>query len=758
MSAERTVRLEPGAVVTFLAETWRVVGLDALQVHLSPFTPGAVPSVWLVSEVLAADDFKIIADSDGVAVMGTDPGDYTDQYVFDTLATAEQTELRRRWEAVCLLRDGRLPGSPMDPELDGLTQTARLPLLARRFGASERTLKYWLKSFREGGIAGLVDRRARSTGEDSPLTPRVDARWRVALRVVFSDFHDRTNVTDGRLVELVREAAEKRFGDNIPEVSDRTLKRYIEAVEPTRRQAAKTRRSRANAPSPDQWWKPLRCSRPGQVVSIDSQDLDAFALEPVSGQWQRVHLMMAIDVYSRSIVGWRFTAWAPTGQDVALLLRNIVSPKQAAADWPAEGLWRYTGVPEHVVAGLLQADPLCAHDASLDDTGDEIRVAGVPVLIPDEITLDHGRDYISGESRRACDLLGITLGLARPYTPTDKAHIERAFGTVNSGFVQRLPGYKGSDIRSRGAKKYVEDGAFYTFDEIEERFAAWVAIEYNNAPHTGLQHPALPTVKLTPNQMIDLSMASSGFIPIPVDTNLQIELLTTQWRKVTNAGIQIGNLSYDFPGASVLDDYRNRPGIYGSPKGRDGKHQWRMKVDRRDLSSIWFYAYTDPQNPTPGEGQWVRVPLRDIPDAVPFQERHLAYAKRLIVESGGDARDRESVVKSLRRVLNTISRPADELTATEKRMAAHAHAHRLATKVADKSGLLAALPDDDEEQYYSGPESDTDAEQTIHDTTNTRQPRPAAATDTGQLRPATPFPMDDVEEWDPFDDDIPDIA
>ncbi|MCB0918108.1 MAG: DDE-type integrase/transposase/recombinase [Actinobacteria bacterium] len=759
MSIERTVRLEPGAIVTFRAETWRVAGLDGLRVHLSPVSEAGSPAVWLVNDVLACEDFKVLAGSDGVAVLDTDPGDYSDQYVFDTLEPEGQSEVQRRWEAVCLLRDGRLPGSPADPELEGLSQRDRLPVLARRFDVSKRTLQYWSARFQQGGVSGLVDRRARSTGEGGPLQKRIDARWREAIRVVFTDYHDRTTVTDGYLVDRVREVALERFGNDTPEASDRTLRRYIDEVAPGRKQAAKTRRSRGNAPSPDKWWKPLQCSRPGQVVAVDTQYLDAFALEPVSGEWQRVQLLMAVDIYSRSIVGWRFTAWTPNSQDVALLLRHIISPKHAPADWPSEGLWRYTGVPEHVVAGLLGSDPLYADESPLHDARDDLRVAGVPVLIPDELTLDHGRDYMSRDTKRACELLGITIGLARPYTPTDKAHVERAFATVNSGFVQRLPGYKGPDVHSRGARRFVEDGAFYTFDEIEERFAAWVAIEYQNAPHKGLRHAALPKVALSPNQMIDMAMTTSGFIPVPVDTNLQVELLTTKWRRVTNEGIQVGKLSYDFPGASVLDDYRNRPGIYGSPKGRDGKHQWRIKVDRRDLSGVWFYAFRNPENPAPGEGEWVRVPLRDLPDAVPFQERHLAFAKRLIIDAGGDSRDRDTVVKQLRRVLNSLSRPSDQLTTAEKRMVAHAHAHQLATHAAASSGLLSALPSDDDEQYYSGPESDTDAARSLQDLTAGGPPGSSI-----DMHPhlkdgqGLPFQMDEVDEWDPFDDDLADIA
>ena len=737
MNDPRTQRLEPGVFISFRGATWRVVGLSATTVHLAPYGTDQAPEVWLVAEVLAADDFRILADMQGQVSPETDAHEYADRFTMDVLDAKEQEVVRRRLNLVLLACDGRLPGEPSRPELADLSERQRTIVLADQEGITDRTLRNWIRRFRQSGLPGLVDRRL--TGDETPWVV-IDAKWRVAFDAVLCESPNRTKVTDKLLVEQVRAEAAARFGDDVPEVSDRQLLRYLSVLDRTRHLSKKSQRSRANAPAGDRRWQPIRAARPGQVVVIDTQRLDAFALDAVSGEWQVVQLLLALDLFSRSIVGWRFTAWEPNAQDVKLLLRSIISPKVADPSWPAEGLWRYTGVPDHVVAGLLHADPL--HDQ--EDTS-EMAVAGVPVLVPDEITLDHGKNYISQDVKDGCDLLGITIGLARPYTPTDKAHVERVFGTINHGFVQRLPGYKGPDIHSRGVRKYVEDGAFYTLDEIDTLFAAWVAVEYQNAPHDGLRHPALPGVMLSPNQMVDWAMTTSGFIPVPVDMRLQIELLTTEWRMVSDAGIKYSNLRYDFPGNSWLDNYRNRPGLTGSRKAKSGENLWRIKVDRRDLRRIWFFDYTNPDNPTLGDGQWREIPLLDIPDAIPFQERHLQYAKRVVIENGGNVTDRDAVVKELRRLLGTITNvDTDDMSREVKRLAARAYAQHLADGQTRETRLLADTPTSSEDDYYDDEPADTTDDDV------------AAGVSEGVARLPQPLPMDEVDEWDPFGE--PDIA
>jgi transposase InsO family protein len=54
--------------------------------------------------------------------------------------------------------------------------------------------------------------------------------------------------------------------------------------------------------------------------------------------------------------------------------------------------------------------------------------------------VDHGKIYVSEHLTSVCARLGISIQPARPYTPTDKAPVERFFRTLGEGLLQALPG------------------------------------------------------------------------------------------------------------------------------------------------------------------------------------------------------------------------------------------------------------------------------------------------------------------------------
>ena len=106
MNDSRTQRLEPGVFVTVRGATWRVAGLSATTVHLAPYGTDQTPEVWLVAEVLAADDFRILGDMQGQAVPETSAHEYADRFTLDVLDAKEQDVVRRRLDLVLLACDG----------------------------------------------------------------------------------------------------------------------------------------------------------------------------------------------------------------------------------------------------------------------------------------------------------------------------------------------------------------------------------------------------------------------------------------------------------------------------------------------------------------------------------------------------------------------------------------------------------------------------------------------------------------------------
>src|SRR5262249_53889625 len=139
-----------------------------------------------------------------------------------------------------------------------------------------------------------------------------------------------------------------------------------------------------------------------------------------------------------------------------------------------------------------------------------------------------------------------------------------------------------------------EDEALLFVDELEELFAQYVALHWQQRPQSGLRLPGLPQVKQSPNGMYDEGLARWGCIRLPASVNLQYDLLPTAWRTIQHYGIQLNDLFYD---GVALNGYRNELSPYnGAHKG-----QWPIKYDPRDLRSVYFQ---DPHTDAWSELEW----------------------------------------------------------------------------------------------------------------------------------------------------------
>ncbi|MGH3949586.1 MAG: hypothetical protein ACRDSE_10725 [Pseudonocardiaceae bacterium] len=71
-------------------------------------------------------------------------------------------------------------------------------------------------------------------------------------------------------------------------------------------------------------------------------------------------------------------------------------------------------------------------------------------IVPETIVVDHGKIYVSEHLTSVCQRLGISIQPARLRTGRDKGPVERFFRTLREDLLQALPGYKDTDVHSRG--------------------------------------------------------------------------------------------------------------------------------------------------------------------------------------------------------------------------------------------------------------------------------------------------------------------
>lgn len=563
------------------------------------------------------------------------------------------------------------------PEYDPATTTQEERIRAKTLetGWSRRKIFRLLGRKRRYGLFGLVDgNTVRLTKNRGGFEPRLEQ----LVNQVLDTLTTKSTVTVAEIYRLVserlREQAEAaepsrkqeakaeaksgqrtvgeaaKPGDKLPALPPRST--FYRKIEPYLRErgfrhSAKYRRSAARRPKTP--YGKLEVSRPGERVLIDVSPWDVFARDPITGEWLRLELMLALDAYTRSILAARFTPKSAGGIDASLILADILWPKPMLPGFPEQAAWSYVGVPKELAL-------LCA---GISDGG--WRPAGVPFLSPEAVSVDHGKIFVSETFQQACQHLRISIAFRRRGRPTDGAQIERAFRTIREGLLVSLPGYKGPDVHARGDK--VEADAFLFVDELEALFWEWVATVYQKRHHDGLHLPGRPGLNLSPNDMYEEGVARWGFIQIPANPNLYYELLETRWvRTINHYGIELDGLRYD--GDAIHPYHGERSPFNGSRPGR-----WPIKLDPRDRSRVYFKG---PDAEEWGELRWTGMP--DEP--VAFSEAVLRHAKKLVTASGGNTSNHEQLTEVLHDLLrrfrsDAVSDRREQMLALQQNLRDH---------------------------------------------------------------------------------------
>ncbi|TLP73075.1 DDE-type integrase/transposase/recombinase [Nesterenkonia sphaerica] len=342
-----------------------------------------------------------------------------DVVVLETLDKVQRAEVERQAK---IFDEVFLTGS--QASADDLYQAA-----ADKLGVSLRTAYRRGQRYAKQGIVGLVDARRLKSHR-----PAVDPEWDTACLEVLHSFRDQSNPTvKGVLAKTNALFAARNPSGAAPSRS--AGYRRIQELDKGRYTFGSAKQRRSVADRPQGVLGRLRADRPGEYVLLDTTRLDVFAMEPATGRWLNTELTVAMDLYSRCILGLVLRAVSTTAQDVSSVLYQVVTPQHwgplAENDDPAP----YVGVPDNLIA---------------QSTG----------ALPDTIVVDHGKIYLSSRTKAVCHRLGINIQPATPNKPTDKPTIERFFRTLRQQLLERLPAYKGPDVYSRG--KNIENQAFYT--------------------------------------------------------------------------------------------------------------------------------------------------------------------------------------------------------------------------------------------------------------------------------------------------------
>ncbi|MFX0539517.1 Mu transposase C-terminal domain-containing protein [Ornithinimicrobium sp. Y1847] len=461
---------------------------------------------------------------------------------------------------------------------------------------SERQLRRHMAAYQRLGTAGLVDQRKLRT---KTATGRVDARIVELLKEAMQEQTLKSTRSRRTLITrvLVKVGDLNAAGENIPVPSWATLYRTLSGLEGNRHTfgEATTRRTQGN--KPDRAYGYQAVARPGELVEIDSTPLDAMVIFP-DGTIGRPDVTIAIDVATRTLCANMLLAGATKSADAAsILLARTMTPMWMQPGWKETLAYARSILPVGAILG----------DAELREL-----LAARPVITPEAITIDRGKVFVGTTFLEACERLQISVTKAAPRTPTDKPHVERAFSAINSSFTESLDGYLGMRVAHRGDDPSPE--GLLTLAEVQALLDQWVVQVWQNRPHDGLRHPAIPREKLTPNEMYAAAAAVAPTMNVVLTPDDYVELLPKDTRRPNEYGINFEGLVYDSPGLRQL--YRDNAHLLGP----DAKLELRYEPYR--LNNVWVKDVTN--------STWVQVDWRYAKHVhAPFSRDMLKVVKKL---------------------------------------------------------------------------------------------------------------------------------
>ena len=286
---------------------------------------------------------------------------------------------------------------------------------------------------------------------------------------------------------------------------------------------------------------------PLAVIQIDHTPLDLILVDdeyrlPTGRPW----ITLAIDVYSRMVVGVYVSFDPPSAASTGICLSHAILPKDnwltqhdIAASWPCWGL-------------------------------------------PRTVHADNAKEFRGNMLQKACEEYGINLEWRPVARPHYGGHIERLLGTFAKE-IHTLPGTTFSNTKQREGYDSDKESAL-TLSEFERWLAILITESYHQKVHSCI---GCSPLKKYEEGILGTKNTKGVGLPrrIEDEQTLMLNFLPYEERTVQDYGIRINDIYYFH---DVL-----RIWINSTVEGRSKlKRQFICRVDPRDISVIWFF---DPQ-------------------------------------------------------------------------------------------------------------------------------------------------------------------
>ncbi|AXK48471.1 transposase [Aliarcobacter trophiarum LMG 25534] len=425
---------------------------------------------------------------------------------------------------------------------------AILPLLEKKLSRQEAvqysknlgihftTLYRWQEKYKSTGtILGLISNKVGVRKGSK----RLDSEIEIIIRKIIENYY--LTIQKPSIQSVVNKVLSECKRLNIVAPHSNTIRNRINEVSEYEKLLKHGSRGLAKTkyePAPNKF----EADYPLQLIEIDHTPCDIILVDdehrlPIGRPW----ITLAIDIYSRMIVGYYLSMNAPSVTSVGMCVSNAILPKDLLlSKFDINSNWNVWGYPE-------------------------------------TIHVDNGADFRADAVKRA----GLAHGINIEFRPVGRAnfggHIERVIGTLMHE-IHNLPGTTFSNIKQRG--EYNSDAnASMTFSEFEKWILTFITKIYHKRIHSSLS--------LSPEQQWEEGLFADesgiGFIQKPSNnSSIILDFLPIYERTIQKNGVNIEGLNYY--------DHVLRTKINQMENGK--KKQFIFKRDPRDISYIWFYEET----------------------------------------------------------------------------------------------------------------------------------------------------------------------
>jgi putative transposase len=393
---------------------------------------------------------------------------------------------------------------------------------AVRLGVSVATMFRLLATWRSNPVRSSLLPAPRGPKHGSLRTPPAK---RAIIEAAIEHFYAKREAP--RVSDLADEIAARCHKVNLTPPSRETIKRHL-----ARQDQCRLVRAREGAAVADESYAItpglIAVDRPLQRVQIDHTLADVFVVdEETRLPLGRPYLTLAVDVFSRMVIGFHLTMDHPCVLSVGLCLTQAVFDKGEWLDsrsirhaWPCSGL-------------------------------------------PELLHLDNAAEFHSRALERGCEEHGIKLEFRPRRTPHFGGHIERLVGTT-MGALHLLPGTTRSSVVDKRDYDPVRHAAL-TLRQLERWICLEIVGKYHHKVHSALGRPPLAVWG-------DNANAIAWRLP-PDRTRFLIDFLPYEERNLQKTGVQL--LGFEYASPQLRAQHIRR------------KTKLRVKYDPRDISRVW---------------------------------------------------------------------------------------------------------------------------------------------------------------------------